>query len=307
MPWINDVDAVLASFFPGQSGGDAIARVLFGEQNACGKLTTTMPVRIEDIPGWHTYPGENGRHFYSEGIYVGYRFYDLKAVRPLFPFGHGLSYTTFSYESMALDRQEIGPAMGCTARITIRNTGPMPGKEIIQLYVRPVKPGLRRPIRELKAFAKIELQPGEAKVVSLSLTARDFQYFHVPSGSWMLNAEAFVIEAAASSRDIRLEKTLSCRSESFPSAALSILSPPALVFANTQAAPALKALLVSRLNISAHEASAILSKLEGSFLGFYDTLSWYVGDAIPEADIAAVFDTLNSSSARNIGLPSVPD
>ena len=298
MPWLDSVDAVLACFYPGQGGGEAIARVLFGDQNPCGKLTKTMPDRVEDIPGWHTYPGENGRHVYSEGIFVGYRFYDLKAVRPLFPFGHGLSYTTFSYERMELDRREIGPGMGCTARITIRNTGTVPGKEIIQLYVRPVKPGLRRPIRELKAFAKIELQPGEAKSVTLALAPRDFQYFDATSGAWMLNAETFIIEAAASSRDIRQERALTCRSQSSPPATLSTCSPPALVFANARAEPALSALLVSRLNIPASKASAILSKREGSFLGFYDTLSWYVGDAIPEADIVAVFDKLNSDEEQ---------
>ncbi|MGO7209300.1 glycoside hydrolase family 3 C-terminal domain-containing protein, partial [Rhizobium ruizarguesonis] len=85
----------------------ALARILFGEQNPCGKLSASMPVRMQDIPGWHTYPGEHGRHVYSEGIFVGYRFYDLKAMTPAFPFGHGLSYTTFAYEDLRLDTQEI--------------------------------------------------------------------------------------------------------------------------------------------------------------------------------------------------------
>ena len=298
MPWLGATQAVLACFYPGQGGGEAIARVLFGEQNPCGKLTTTMPVRIEDIPGWLTYPGENGRHVYSEGIFVGYRYYDFKAMTPLFPFGHGLSYTRFSYESLALDRQEIGPSMGCRVSVTIRNTGEVAGKEIVQLYVRPIKPGLRRPIRELKAFAKVELQPGEAKVLTLTLFARDFQYFDTARGAWVLDAEAFIIEAAASSRDIRLQSRLACRSERFPPAALSALSPPALVFANEQAMPALTELLMKKLRISGDEAMAVLEKLNGSFLGFYDTLSWYVGDAINEADITTLFDTLNRRAEK---------
>ncbi|WFR97473.1 beta-glucosidase [Rhizobium tumorigenes] len=293
MPWLDRVDAVLACFYPGQGGGEAIARVLFGEQNPCGKLTTTMPERLEDIPGWHTYPGENDRHVYSEGIFVGYRYYDFKAVPPLFAFGHGLSYTEFSYEEMVLDRQDIGPSMSCTASITIRNTGSVAGKEIAQLYVRPIKPGLRRPVRELKAFAKIALQPGEATVVALPLAPRDFQYFDVSRATWVLDAEAFVIEAAASSRDIRLKCRLGCVSETYPPAPLSALSPPSLVFANAKAAPALTALLMAKLDMSEPDAIALLDELDGSFLGFYDTLSWYIGDEISEADIETLFMALN--------------
>ncbi|MBO9101049.1 MULTISPECIES: beta-glucosidase [Rhizobium] len=293
MPWLDRVDAILACFYPGQGGGEAVSRVLFGEQNPCGKLTTTMPARLEDIPGWHTYPGENSRHLYSEGTFVGYRFYDLKAMPPLFPFGHGMSYTQFSYEEMVLDRQDIGPSMTCTASITIRNSGSVVGKEIVQLYVRPVKPGLRRPIRELKAFAKIALHPGEVTVVALPLAPRDFQYFDVSRGTWVLEAEAFVIEAAASSRDIRLECRLGCVSETFPPVPLSTLSPPSLVFANAKASPALTALLMAKLDMSEPNATALLNKLDGSFLGFYDTLSWYIGDEIAEADIEALFTALN--------------
>jgi beta-glucosidase len=225
MPWLDEVDAVLACFFPGQGGGEAIARVLFGDQNPCGKLSASMPVRIEDIPGWHSYPGEYGRHVYSEGIFVGYRYYDLKAIAPAFPFGHGLSYTTFSYENMSLDREKIEPGSHCTVTITIRNTGQVAGKEIVQLYVRPVKPGLKRPMRELKAFSKVHLEPGEAKIVEHSLHPRDFQYFDASRSGWVLDAEAFVIEVASSSRDVRLSSTATCKRQIFPPEKLSPQSP----------------------------------------------------------------------------------
>ncbi|MGO7321955.1 glycoside hydrolase family 3 C-terminal domain-containing protein [Rhizobium ruizarguesonis] len=293
MPWIGDVDAVLASFYAGQGGGEALARILFGEQNPCGKLSASMPVRMQDIPGWHTYPGEQGRHVYSEGIFVGYRFYDLKAMTPAFPFGHGLSYTTFAYEDLRLDTQEITPGAGCTAALTIRNTGTVAGKEIVQLYVRPIKPGLKRPLRELKSFTKLHLAPGEAKTVTLRLAQRDFQYFDTSRSAWVLDAEAFVIEAAASSRDIRLSITLPCRSEAPALPTISANSPTALVFAHPNTEPALVRFFVSRLSISAAEAMALLAKTKGSFLGFYDTLSWYVGDSVKEADIAEVFSELN--------------
>jgi len=305
MQWLNAVDAVVACFFPGQGGGEAIARVLFGDQNPCGKLSASMPARIEDIPGFHTYPGAHGRHLYSEGIFVGYRYYDLKAMQPAFPFGHGLSYTTFTYENLSLDTDPteagaeatIAPGMGCTATVTVRNTGLVAGKEIVQLYVRPLKPGLRRPIRELKAFAKVHLEPGEAKTVTLVLQPRDFQYFDTARSAWVLDAEAFVIEAAASSRDIRLSRSLTCQRQSFPPERLLPNSLPSLVFSHPQAATALRAFLIEKLSLSDAQAGAILDQLRGSFLGFYDTLSWFVGDSIRETEIAALFETLNQTAS----------
>lgn len=297
MPWLYEVDAVLACFFPGQGGGEAIARVLFGDQNPCGKLSASMPVRIEDIPGWHTYPGEHGRHVYSEGIFVGYRYYDLKAIAPAFPFGHGLSYTAFSYENMSLDREKIEPGSRCTVTVTIRNTGQIAGKEIVQLYVRPVKPGLKRPIRELKAFSKVHLEPGEAKTVELSLHPRDFQYFDVSRSQWVLDAEAFVIEAAASSRDVRLSSTVACKPQIFPPEKLSPQSPPSLVFSHPQAETVLRGFLKEKLSLSDEEPLAILDQVRGSFLGFYDTLSWFVGDTVPEVEIARIFNELNEIPA----------
>lgn len=298
-PWIDGVDAVLACFYPGQGGGEAIAQILFGERNPCGKLSVTMPVRIEDIPGWHTYPGEHGRHFYSEGIFVGYRFYDLKAIEPLYPFGHGLSYTTFSYEDMTLDTDVATPGTHCTARVTARNTGAVAGKEIVQLYIRPVKPGLKRPIRELKAFAKVHLCPGEAKTVTFALNPRDFQYYDTTSSTWVLDAEAFVIEAAASSRDIRLSRTLACHRQTSLPSNLSPDSPPALIFSHPQADTVFREFLAAKLSITESEAIALLDKVRGSFLGFYDTLSWFVGDTVAKEDIRALLESLNEAVPKS--------
>jgi beta-glucosidase len=300
MPWLNKVDAVLANFYAGQGGGEAIARILFGEQNPSGKLSASMPVRIQDIPGWHTYPGEHGRHLYSEGIYVGYRFYDLKAIAPAFPFGHGLSYTTFAYESIETDAVDIEPRKGCTVRVTVRNTGAVAGKEIVQLYIRPIKPGLKRPIRELKSFAKLHLSAGEAKTATFALTPRDFQYYDTVRKAWVLDGEAFVIEAAASSRDIRLSVTLPCIPEMPGLPVLLSNSPTATVFAHPKAEAALVAFFIARLPISDTEATALLAKTKGSFLGFYDTLSWYVGDSVREKDIAELFAALNDRSEERV-------
>ena len=294
-PWIDGVDAVLACFYPGQGGGEAIAQIVFGEQNPCGKLSATMPVRIEDIPGWHTYPGEQGHHLYSETIFVGYRYYDLKAIEPLFPFGHGLSYTSFSYEELTLDTAALTAGDDCRAHVTIRNTGTVAGKEIVQLYIRPIKPGLKRPIRELKGFAKVYLRPGEAKSVTLSLSPRDFQYYDTARCDWVLDAEAFVIEAAASSRDIRLSRTLPChRALSLPTN-LSPESPPALIFSHPRAETVLLRFMTDKLSITQNEAKSLLDKVRGSFLGFYDTLSWFIGNRVPRDDIAMILEELDRS------------
>jgi beta-glucosidase len=255
-----------------------------------------MPVRIEDIPGWHSYPGEHGRHSYSEGIFVGYRYYDLKAIEPAFPFGHGLSYTTFDYEDLSLDGAEIGPGADCTVTVSVRNTGAAAGKEVVQLYVRPIRPGLKRPIRELKAFAKLQLQPGEAKTATFVLHPRDFQYYDVSRSDWVLDAEAFVIEAGSSSRDSRVSATLPCLSQAAGLPQLSANAPTAVVFSHPKAEAALVAFFTESLSITDAESAALLAKTKGSFLGFYDTLSWYVGDSLREQDIAKLFATLNDGT-----------
>jgi beta-glucosidase len=255
-----------------------------------------MPVRIEDIPGWHSYPGEHGRHLYSEGIFVGYRYYDLKKVVPAFPFGHGLSYTAFAYEDLAIDTTEISPGSSCSVTLTIRNTGPMPGKEIVQIYVQPVVPGLKRPIRELKAFAKIALQPGECKSVSLCLAPRDFQYFDPSRGSWVLQAEAFVIEAAASSRDIRLSQLVPCRSEPLRPPVFTAHTPTSTILADAGATETVRAFIAEKLSLSADEARNITEKVRGSFLGFHESLSWFIGDSISNEDVAQLLYDLNNES-----------
>lgn len=295
MPWIDAVDGVLAAFYPGQGGGEAIARVLFGEQNPCGKLSATMPVRIEDIPGFHTYPGDNHRHVYSEGIFAGYRFYDLKKIEPLFAFGHGLSYTGFAYDALTLDRDTIGGLDGCTATVTVRNTGARAGKEIVQLYIRPIAPDLKRPPRELKAFAKIDLQPDETGTMSFKLERRDFCHYDPEQAAWVLRAEAFVVEIGASSRDIRLSRQLDCLSDPRPDPALDLGSTPAQVLASKPAADALRALIARKLDFSAQQTEAAIDRLAGSFLGIYDTISWYLGDSITEDELSAA---LSASGTR---------
>ena len=203
MPWIDEVAAVLQLWYNSQEQGNALADVLFGDVSPSGKLPTTFPKRLQDNPAYLNFPGENGKVFYGEGLFVGYRFYDKKDIEPLFPFGHGLSYTTFEYSNLRLAK-EFNLETGLAIKFDITNTGRVPGKEIVQAYVRDVRSSLVRPEKELKAFAKIEIQPGEKKTVSLMLDQEAFWFYNPAKGGWITEPGEFEIMIGASSRDIRL-------------------------------------------------------------------------------------------------------
>ncbi len=290
MPWADEAAAILACFYPGQGGGAAIARVLFGESNPCGKLTTTFPQKRADIPGILSYPPEGLRHAYSEGIFVGYRGYDAREITPLFPFGHGLSYTTFRYDSLILSEDKITETGSITAKVTISNTGTRAGKEIVQLYIRPLSPALRRPLRELKAFGKIALNPGETGTLTLALTPRDFSHFDPSEGRFVLRGESFVIEAAASSRDIRLTAPVNGFHEASPPIPLLTTTAANKLLADPRAEAALLAVLCTALPMTKPQAQSLIDNSRSSFLSLYDTLSWYIADSLPEAALQQAFD-----------------
>jgi beta-glucosidase len=203
MPWLDKVAAVLQAWYPGQECGNAIADVLFGDANPSGKLPQTFPARLEDNPAYINYPGENGKVHYGEGIYVGYRYYEKKKIAPLFPFGFGLSYTTFEYGPLTVSAPEIGPGDALTAELEVRNSGSRPGQEVVQLYVRDPESRLHRPEKELKAFAKVDLQPGERKTVRFELSRTTLAYFDDLEAAWIAEAGEFELLAGASSQDIR--------------------------------------------------------------------------------------------------------
>jgi beta-glucosidase len=202
MPWVDKVAGVLQAWFPGQECGNAIADVLFGRVNPSGKLPQTFPVRLEDNPAFINYPGENGRVRYGEGIYVGYRYYEKKRVAPLFPFGFGLSYTTFRYGDLRLSADAIAPDEQLTATIAITNTGERAGQEIVQLYVRDVDARVARPEKELRAFAKVALAPGETREVSLTIDRTGLAFWDDAEHCWVAEAGAFEALVGSSSQDI---------------------------------------------------------------------------------------------------------
>lgn len=208
MPWVNKVQAILECYLAGQAVGEAQYRILFGEVNPSGKLAETFPLRLEDNP---TYPyyGKEGDHVeYREGVLVGYRYYDTKNMPVLFPFGHGLSYTDFTYSDMKVSAKEIKDTDTLQISLTVTNTGRFSGKETVQLYVAPKGAQFVRPVRELRAFEKIMLEPGESKKVRFTLEKRAFAYWNTTLHDWHVESGNYEIQIGKSSRDIVLQETV---------------------------------------------------------------------------------------------------
>ncbi|HWK80425.1 MAG TPA: fibronectin type III-like domain-contianing protein, partial [Thermomicrobiales bacterium] len=168
----------------------------------------SWPRRTEDNPAFLNYPGENGHVHYGERMFVGYRWYEARQIEPLFPFGFGLSYTTFAYSDLTLDRDTVHPGETATASVTVTNTGPAVGAEVVQLYVEDVQSSLSRPRKELKGFAKVDLQPGEATTVSFPLDRTAFAAWDDGIHQWKAEAGDFVIHIGASSADIRASEPI---------------------------------------------------------------------------------------------------
>jgi beta-glucosidase len=201
--WIDKVAAVLEAWMMGQAGGAAIAEVLFGKVNPSGKLAETFPLKLADIPAHLNWPGDAGAVRYGEGLYIGYRYYDKKEMPVLFPFGYGLSYTTFAYANPRVSASAFKDVDGVVVMVDVTNTGSLAGKETVQVYVHDLASSLARPVKELKGFAKVELQPGETRTVSIPLDFRAFAYYHPEYKQWITEDGEFNLLIGASSTDIR--------------------------------------------------------------------------------------------------------
>jgi beta-glucosidase len=210
--WIDGVAAVLEGWMMGQAGAGAVADILFGRVNPSGRLAETFPERLEDTPAYLNWPGEAGQVRYGEGLYIGYRYYDARRILTRFPFGFGLSYTTFAYGQPRVSAQTFRDVDGVTLSVDITNTGPVAGKEVVQVYVRDLQSGLPRPVKELKGFAKVALEPGETKTVTIPLDFRAFAYYHPRYGRWITEDGAFDLLVGASAEDIRGVVTLTLES-----------------------------------------------------------------------------------------------
>lgn len=204
MPWLGKVSAVIEAYLGGEAVGGAMYDVITGKVNPSGKLAETFPLRIEDTPAYLNFPGYNNIVEYREGIYVGYRYYDARNMDVLFPFGYGLSYTTFDYSDINIEKPSMTDAETLKVTCRITNTGSVFGKEVAQLYVTHGDSSVARAPRELKGFEKVALNPGETKTVVFELDKRAFAYYDVDACDWAVEDKVYGIEIGASSRDIRL-------------------------------------------------------------------------------------------------------
>ncbi len=215
MPWLDKVPVLLEVWYPGEEDGNAVAAILFGDVNPSGKLPITFPRRLADLPAntLEQYPGTNNVVHYSEGVFVGYRHFDDGHIEPLFPFGYGLSYTTFAYKNLSVNSTNFSANPGDGGAVTIdfdvANTGKRFGKEIVQLYVGfPSSSAIPQPPKQLKGFEKVPLQPGQTQHVHLVLDARSFSYWDVQAHDWKIQPGTYQIMIGSSSRDIQLHGSL---------------------------------------------------------------------------------------------------
>lgn len=205
--WLSKVPSLLYAWYGGLEGGNALARVLFGDANPSGKLPCTFPKQLADSPAHalHAYPGTNGVEVYEEGLLVGYRWYDTRKIEPLFPFGYGLSYTTFKYSKLEVVSQMESKDPAVTIEFTLANTGKRAGAEVAQVYVQEMHPSVTRPLKELKGFAKVSLKPGEKQTVSIRLDRGAFSHYDPDRKGWVADKGEYKIIIGGSSRDTQLQ------------------------------------------------------------------------------------------------------
>jgi len=208
MPWLGRVGAVVEGWLGGQEGGTALADVLAGRVNPSGKLAETFPVRLEDTPAYPDFPARNGTARYGEGVFIGYRWYDERKIVPLFPFGYGLSYTTYAYEDVELSAATAKDTEGVGVAVTVRNSGSRAGSEVVQVYVGPQSDLRWRPVRELKGFAKVALAPGQRATVHFHLGFRDFATYDIRMHDWVVPSGDYTVAVGGSSRDLPLQRNV---------------------------------------------------------------------------------------------------
>ena len=207
MPWLGEIKGLLETYLGGQAGGAAAANILYGKINPSGKLAETMPLKLSDNPSYLNFGGGE-KVEYREGIFVGYRYYDTKEMDVAFPFGYGLSYTTFAYSNLKLSMENPTEKDTVMVSADVTNTGKSAGKEVVQLYIRDLTGSAIRPEKELKGFEKVFLEPGETKTVTMELNKRSFAWYNTELHDWFAASGDYEILVGASSRDIRLTVTL---------------------------------------------------------------------------------------------------
>lgn len=202
MPWIDEANSILQCWFPGQEFGNSLSDILFGSVNPSGKLPTTFPKKLSDTPAYSTYPGKDLQMDYEEGLFIGYRWYDRENIEPLFAFGHGLSYTNFEYSNLRAVPPKNESSVAAF-ELEVINKGKLYGKEIVQGYIRVKESNIERPIKELKKFEKIGLEPGELKKIKFELSERDLSYWSEKDQCWKVEPAEYIFEVGSSAKEIK--------------------------------------------------------------------------------------------------------
>mgnify|MGYP004511354571 CR=1 FL=1 len=299
LPFAPDVPAIVETWLLGQAGGGAIADVLFGAVNPSAKLTETIPLRLQDTPAYGNFPGEGGHVSYGEGVLVGYRWYDHREMEVAYPFGHGLSYTTFEYSELAVDQD---PGGNLSVSATITNTGPAAGREVVQVYTGLALSTVLRAPRELKAFHSVKLAAGASRRITMTVRRADLAYWDTRLGRFVVEGGDYTVAVAASSRDIRAQvsHTVAGDDVRLP---LSMLSTAAEVLADPVAGAALTAMLapvLASLGLPApHGAEEAAASLSGLGMGVSSmpigNMIAFLGSQEYTAAIEAVLAQANSS------------
>ena len=279
LPFADRVPAILESWLLGQAGGSAVADVLYGAVNPSGKLAETIPLRLERTPAFGNFPGEFGHVRYGEGLLVGYRWYDAKDLDVRYPFGHGLSYTTFEIGDAAASVQSDGDVL---VAVPVTNTGSVAGREVVQVYTSLPGSKVQRPPRELKAFASVPLEPGETTEVSLTVRRADLAYWDVRVDRWVVEGGRYVVEVGASSRDLRSMAAVNVDGDavSFP---ISLESSFEEVLADPIVGPELKAAIDAQSGLEDDMLKMVANFPVGRLDGF----------PLPRADILAFVEKAN--------------
>jgi beta-glucosidase-like glycosyl hydrolase len=260
--WDDKVPALMTLWLGGQAGGAAVPDLVFGRANPSGKLAETIPLRLEDTTAFLHFPGHGGVARYGEGLYVGYRGHDKRRQAVAYPFGHGLSYTRFAYYDLHVEVSGSGQHATVEVRAVVRNVGLRAGAEVVQLYVGNPRASVDRPLRELKAFTKVTLAPGQAHELSFTLVARDLSYYSVELRRWVLEGGAFEIALGASSRDLRCVTSVQVEA-ALPAAAISAEHTILEWLRHPKGGPILKNLMAQSPQAPGTDMEAVLRMIEG--------------------------------------------
>ncbi|MBP5451842.1 MAG: glycoside hydrolase family 3 C-terminal domain-containing protein, partial [Treponema sp.] len=278
MPWVDKVESILELYLGGEAVGEACANVLVGKVNPSGKLAETFPLRLEDTPSYMSFANDKTHTRYGEGIFVGYRWYDTRKMKVLFPFGHGLSYTTFQYSDLKLDKNEMSDSDTVKATVTVTNTGKVDGKEIVQLYVSDKTKTAVRPVKELKGFEKVFIPAGQSKTVSFEIDKRSLAWFDVDQNDWYASSGEYEILVGPSSAVLPCSTILNFKTK---------LKRPIIISENTTLGDL----------YSNEKAAAILKGLQRSAMQELENTSESASEALNEEMGAAMMD---GSPIRNL-------